>query len=243
MDVQFLLCTVPPAGIGNSEGRVQEHVVMPGRELSASGGAAAGHRADRDTDRLAGEEWITTQEAAGLLNVTPTMVNKYARRGKLTRKLRGQRRGRSRSYFRRSEVEALAERRAAWEKGQTEPSEWTGGWEEYDLAPVRRRGPTVLSERNYGEFYTTRQAALLLGVCSQAVHSLRERGMLQGYHKKRQRKWRIPGKVPDDRYNNQWWFYRKEDVHALMQEPEYRKRHARWQQSRTPEDWKWEMGP
>jgi predicted transcriptional regulator len=102
--------------------------------------------------------WITAQEAADILGVTPARVYELVDHGQLFAYQEKPGQQRSRLWLSANMVGRLAQReerlrrRAAWEKGRTESSEWSAGWEERDIAPVRRRAPGSATERNYGDF-------------------------------------------------------------------------------------------
>ncbi len=74
--------------------------------------------------------------------------------------------------------------------------------------------PNPKKARDVGEFYTTRQAAQVLGVSASAVRAMRDRRRIKGY---RSRKTWI-------RENpNSYWFFKKEDIHALLHDEKYRR--------------------
>jgi hypothetical protein len=107
-------------------------------------------------------------------------------------------------------------RRAVYERsvGQKAAAREHSGW---GIRAYDWYAPSAATGRDYGLYYTTRQAALLLGVSRNAVDWLRIRGRLTGYRHvtKYHRK---PG-------GNPWWFFRKDEVNRLRLSPEYRRRH------------------
>jgi hypothetical protein len=100
----------------------------------------------------------------------------------------------------------------------TEPTDRERWMEEIGLASgltfVRRHN----IDRDFGEFFTTKQAARELRVGEGRVHALRRRGRLTGHRRPPRGKKRIPG---------YWWFFRKEDVYRLLEDAEYLRNHER----------------
>jgi hypothetical protein len=70
-------------------------------------------------------------------------------------------------------------------------------------------------DRQHGDFLNARQAAKLLRINVRTLHALRQRGRITGYQKPRR-------KV--DGGGNKWWFYKREDVDALLLDGEYTRR-------------------
>lgn len=135
-------------------------------------------------------------------------------------------------------------RRAAVNRGRRPPSppgqetERELWLEEIGLTTALENARKSNAEREHGELFNTRQAAKLLGVSTQAVHGLRQRGRISGYQKANRK---------CDGGGNKWWFYRKDDVYNLLADSEYtgqrdRARAAklrsmgRWVPERNP-DW------
>jgi hypothetical protein len=70
-------------------------------------------------------------------------------------------------------------------------------------------------DRQHGDFLNARQAAKLLRINVRTLHALRQRGRISGYQKPRR-------KV--DGGGNKWWFYKREDVDALLLDGDYTRR-------------------
>lgn len=83
---------------------------------------------------------------------------------------------------------------------------------DYNLEPKHWRSSSRHLDKDRGEFFTTRQAALALGVSPKAVASLRIRGRLPAFRRPREKR---------TGNGNQWWFYRKDDVYNLLADGEY----------------------
>ena len=95
------------------------------------------------------------------------------------------------------------------------------GIPEYDL--YERTGNALI---DHGEYYSTRQVALLLGISVEAVRAMVKRRRLVGYRRP----------LEKNRYERRrWWFYRKEDVHALIHDPVRRKWVESYRKAQTPE--------
>jgi hypothetical protein len=185
--------------------------------------------------------WMTAREAAETLEVTPDRVGELVETGMLPAYQRRPGKRGSRLWLPSYYVMALAERPEHLERRERYAAGAEGAasrlvpeWEEKDLSAYDPYQPSPLTEHDYGEFYTARQAALLLGITVGSVRRLRKRGRLTGYHRKR-----YPHR---DRYRGpiytvgrQWWFFRKEEVRALMADPAYRRRRQIQAESRTVE--------
>jgi len=174
------------------------------------------------------DSWITLAEAAQILGITPGAVGALCDRGILPARQKEPGKRGSRVYVPHHHVLHLKERsayqkrRAAKSKVEDPKSEitvdpWDTGW------PFEVAGKNL--DEDHGEFYSQAQAAKVLGVTVQAVHHLRVRGRLKGHRSERDRKGR------SGRFK--WWFYRKDDVHALQSDPAYNDHHKRWIKTRT----------
>src|SRR5688500_9055052 len=86
----------------------------------------------------------------------------------------------------------------------------------------------------FGEYYTTRQVAILLGVNPSRVRELRLTNRLQGYqrpvrNKIIRRKGSTEHKEPST--GHRWWFFKKTDVDNLLLDTTYthhRRGYDRW---------------
>jgi hypothetical protein len=108
-------------------------------------------------------------------------------------------------------------------------------WEEKGLAEYDPLQASPLTERDYGEFYTVRQVAIMLGVTTGRVRELRKSGRLTGHQRPARywnHKWR--GREPT-KGTSRWWFFRKEDVHKLQSDPGYCKGRRAFEKSLTAE--------
>lgn len=101
------------------------------------------------------------------------------------------------------------------------------GWlEEVGLAG-RGGGRRPWIERDFGEYFTVAQAARAMGVSRQTVYGFRARGRLRGYQKP----------VRKGEGNGcKWWFFRKDDVYALLADRSYNDYRARYRKGRGPVD-------
>src|SRR2546421_13106731 len=85
-------------------------------------------------------------------------------------------------------------------------------WEEKGLSARRFTDQSTYTDRDHGDYYTTRQVALLFGCSPQSVNYLRKRRRLAGFRRP----------LKKNRYERRrWWFFLKEEVHALMNDPQY----------------------
>jgi len=174
-----------------------------------------------------GDRLITPEEAAGLLGVARGVVRGLVREGRLFGWQRHPGRQGSPLWLSENQVrrygedsERLKRREAALEGMTTAPRrrcppDWV---EARGLRDVGGRGPSAHSTADYGDLYTSRQAAEALGISLQTLTKLRQRGRLAGVQRPRTRR---HGGGP------QWWFYRKADVHALMGDAQYAARSRR----------------
>src|SRR5207247_1396751 len=72
------------------------------------------------------------------------------------------------------------------------------------------RGTSKQTEKDYGEFFSSRQAGRILGICRGSLKSLRVRGRLKGYQRSRR-----------NGAGQKWWFYLKQDVYSLQGDKQY----------------------
>jgi hypothetical protein len=206
-----------------------------------------------------GETLITTQQAAEILGITKEAVTNLVRRGLLPAYQKRPGQQGSPLLLREIQVMNLAaqpgyqRRRASADKrfASQSPNDpitqspndpitqrpddpnMTSGWPDHDLPPVPQRGPTVTSGRDYGEYYTTRQAAIVLGVSPSRIRAMCRTGRLKGIQ--RRPRWKKHPYRREPCTGNRWWFFRKEDVHVLQADSEYADRHARYQKGADPE--------
>jgi hypothetical protein len=179
-----------------------------------------------------GDRLISTAEASVLLGVSRQRVGTLIRQGRLF--AWQERPGRNGVPVYLSENQVLRHRdrpdhvarRARYlgeTKGFRDPRRLTDRqmWrEDVNLGHVEETtAPGENAERDYGEFYTTKQAAVVLGVTPLTIGKMRKRGRLIG-HRKPLRKWHGSGE-------GRWWFYLKEDVHALYHDPDYQRHRER----------------
>ena len=112
--------------------------------------------------------------------------------------------------FRRSGVRERTNTRTS---SRTKTTEEVPEWKEWRFENGIEMEPGT-DQKDHGEYYSTAQAARVLKVSSTAVGKLRKRGRLNGF--------RHPWKV--GRYEHRrWWFYKKEEVHALAEDFTYRR--------------------
>ena len=177
-----------------------------------------------------GDRLITRKEAAGILGVSVGRVQDLNEMGILFAWQKEIGKHGSRVYLSENQVRRYSEHperlkhRRIWERGGF--TIMTTGWEEQDLQPIHLRERTPAVEKDHGEFYTTRQAALVLGVCVAQVGLMRKRMRLNGY--------RLALKN-GQMATRKWWFYRKEDVHSLKHDPEHVRARERYLRAQTPE--------
>jgi hypothetical protein len=174
------------------------------------------------------DAWMTLQEAAKLLGVTPSAVGALCDRGLLPAKQREPGKRGSRVYVPHHYVLHLLNRPAYQNRrrakstarspeSETEIDPWDTGW------PIEVTGKN--EDIDHGDFYSQAQTAQALGITVQAVHRLRVRGRLEGHRSERNRKGRSGA--------FKWWFYRKTDVDALRADPAYNDHHKRWLKARN----------
>lgn len=190
----------------------------------------------------AGDELVTRRQAAEILGVSARRLSTLVMEGKLWAYQGVPGRSGSAMTFRLSHVTAWgrkaerAARRAAHEKGARERREPVNVWEERGIGPMNPREPSARTEKSYGEFYSSRQAAMRLGIRVGTLKELRKRGRLQGYTRRKKGAELEP---MQETRGHTWWFYRKADVEELLADPGYREMRRRYRariQAAIPSD-------
>jgi predicted site-specific integrase-resolvase len=174
-------------------------------------------------DFLEGDRPISTIEAASILNVRPATLRQRFRIGRLfvwrgTPEKPGNKWFFSEKQIRRYAADPLRlERRERWFAGKTGRNLLNEeGKLNHHGAWLRDRGllatlHSAKGSRDYGEEYSSGQAARVLGVSVGVLQCMRRSGRLKG--------------VRRNPYNiRSYWFFKKSDVHALQADP---KRHAK----------------
>jgi hypothetical protein len=168
-----------------------------------------------------GDELIPSREAARILGIHKQRVGAMVTEGKLFGWQKEPGKSGSRLWLSLNQVCRYAQRperlkcRAAWEKRRMDGRGTLNGWEDLGIDEHYLRLPSKSTKRDFGEFFTTRQAAIVMKVGPQCVRALRERGRLPGYRKP----------IPDGKYASKraWWFFRKDDVYNLLADRDYRR--------------------
>jgi len=176
---------------------------------------------------------ITRKEAANILNVHPVRISDLVKAGFLFGWQKSLGKQGSPLYLSQTQVLRLAnnpthqQSRATWDNSQLSTlNSQLKSWEEKGLTPRRFTDQSAYTERDHGDYYTTRQVALLLGCSPQCVANLRERRRLTGYRRP----------LKKNRYERRrWWFYKKEEVHNLLNDPDYLKHRNKYRRAQTPE--------
>jgi hypothetical protein len=173
------------------------------------------------------DSWITVQQAAHLLGVSSSRISQLCNAGRLPCHQEKPGVNGSRLLVPHHHVLRLRERmetdpgRSAYEKGaarnDSEPP--FAQQEDYGIDEFPTRGWSKACQKDYGDEYTTRQAANVLGVGKNAILTLMRRGKLTGCHHPRRGTQKNGCKT---------WFFKKEQVDALAADPVYRKRHVAW---------------
>lgn len=167
--------------------------------------------------------FISSSEAAGLLDISLSTLAGLVRRGRLfCYQTRPGQKG-SRLWFSRRAVEQLKEdaqrlkRRAGYQRGRRAA--------EMAQAEKDAGGTTSTDtpDAPYGEWLTAQQVAAWLGVYPTRVHELRRKGRLRGEH--------LPRKYRGQRP----WYFHRADVEALLADSGYQKFRAAYEAANTPE--------
>ncbi len=181
---------------------------------------------------------ILTREAMAILGVSHSTLRQVVDQGKLFVWCRYPGRQGIPWFFSEDQVRRYAadpqrlERQRRQRAGRKEPEyyaadgllkEWAYWKEEHKLLDHH---PGPKTGKDYGEYFTTSQAARVLGVSYSAVRTMRLRRRLKGYRVSRPR-------VAENLQS--YWFFRKEDIYALRDDSEYQKRRATFRRSQTPE--------
>lgn len=173
-----------------------------------------------------GDRLITPREAAAILDIHVTKITHLVRKGILFGwQTTPGRQGcplwlSERQVLRYRDDPARLKKRRAYLEGAapltplgqmlTETEAWR---EDRHLPQLDPAAESRFTERDYGEYFTARQAARVLGITHHALLGLRSRGRLPG--------WQTPRKGHG---GNKWWFFRKDDVYALLADPDYAQR-------------------
>jgi predicted DNA-binding transcriptional regulator AlpA len=191
---------------------------------------------NRTIDRA---DLITLAEAASILGNSPAATGKLVRRGVLPGY-------QDRPYRQGSPImvpycdvthlsarPSYVKRRADSAKDRPKHERVGPGWEEYFIEPVPNRGWTRSSDIDHGGQYSTRQAAAVLGIGPARVRELARCGRLHAV--RRPYCAPRPGRVHRVRHvGNRWLFFDKQEVHALLDDAQYRKKRAADRLGRDP---------
>ena len=183
-----------------------------------------------------GDRLISRREAASILGIQEASLSNLIRRGIVFAWQKDPGKRGSRTFFsehqlmrvsqRPERVKYFQKRRLSNDQCPMSNPDNERRWEDKGIVAAAWAVRSGWAERDHGEYYSTRQVGILLGVCRGTVESYREGGRLKGY--------RLPAKV--GKYERRrWWFYKKEAVHALMNDPEYLRNRAKYRRSQTPE--------
>ena len=179
-----------------------------------------------------GDELIPVKEAARILDVSPPNVSNLVSEGKLFGWQEEPGKPGCRLWLSLNQVCRYSQNpqrlkaRKAWDRRGPEWGENWDEWEEMGIQEYSRRRPSRSTKRDRGEFFTTRQAALVLRISPTTVLELRARGRLKGYRKPSPRG-RVASKLA-------WWFFKKDDVYNLLADPAYRRKRKQ-QSGRAPD--------
>ena len=168
-----------------------------------------------------------------ILGVLPNRVQKLVKAGRLFGWQKDPGKKGSRLWLSWNQVNRYAgswdrtRRRAWWDKkaipGVDKQAVEPGLLSEHDLFMETYRlkpdGAKNL-ERHHGDYFSARQAARELGVKPTTVHQMRMNGTLMGYRRRRPNTLNKTGR-------RLWWFFLKEDVWALKEDPQYSERSRR----------------
>ena len=108
-------------------------------------------------------------------------------------------------------------------------------WDEARLPEYTARGSSPSAAVNHGKFVSTRQASIILGVNISTVNGLRARGRLRGFQFKYTHKIDRQFNVPAPQTRPSYWFFKREDIYKLQDDPEYIKRRKHWKYGLTEE--------
>ena len=179
------------------------------------------------------DDLITTAEAAAILGIKAHSVRCLVRRGVLPCyqaepcKSGVPMKIPAHYVYALNQRPSYVARRDAKLRRDVPAREYTAGWSEHNIAPVRRTGPTIACARDYGDLYTTRQAAVVLGITPLSVRGLHGRGRLHGGSREPELDAYKAARGAGHRgTGNRWLYFRKAEVHALLRDPEYMKKRA-----------------
>jgi hypothetical protein len=191
---------------------------------------AWGNRAKRPENLPWYDRLITTREAAEILRTSVQAVRWIVRYGYLPCYQKKPNCPGSRMWLRHLHVTNYAKRYTKQPTPEPKDELIAGGWEKHDIEPYDLYRPSRHMARDYHPYYSTRQAAMVLGIGAGCIRALRLRGRIKGYRArtKHQIRWKRWG-VPDDAVGNRWWFFLKEDIHAFQADPQYARRRKIWE--------------
>ncbi len=174
---------------------------------------------------------LTIRDAATVLGTSPRVVYSYIYKNRMFAFQDIPAQFGSRCYVLYNAVMRLKSEREVRKKGIPEQlkAEWnlrfeSAPWSDCDLNPDPATAPSLF--RNHNGYMSTRQVARMMGICMPQVRCLRATGRLQGYQ--------LPFRSEIDRQSGKplpqkgdsYWFFKKEDVQNLMDDPSYQKRRA-----------------
>ncbi len=177
------------------------------------------------------ESLLTIQDAATILGTSPSVVKNYVYKNRMFafQDIPGQ--YGSKCYVLYNAVMRIKGEREVRKKGipQEMKSEWNLSFDCSEFLHSEQKPDPATAKslfRNHHGYMSTRQVSRMMGICMSHVRKLRETGRLQGYQ------------VPySPRIDHQFsthipqrgcshWFFKKEDVQNLMNDPSYQRRRA-----------------
>ncbi len=183
---------------------------------------------------------LTVQDAAILLGTSPAMIRKYIYRNHIYAFQDRQAQSGSRCYVHYDAIMRLKERRDNRKKPMPKHSliEWNRnmtGWDHTNIDGKPDPETARSLDRNHSGYMSTRQVSRMMGISTRQVTNLQESGRLQGYQfpYKPQIDYQFKAHGPQRGYSH--WFYKREDVWNLMNDPSYKKRRASWKYGQSEE--------
>ncbi len=186
------------------------------------------------------EALLTTRDAAMVLGTSPEMIRKYIYRNQIYAFQDHQAQFGSKCYVLYDAIMRLKKERERRKKPMPKRLliEWNrclDGWE-YANNDRKVDPETAKSlQRNHSGYMSTRQVSRMMGISIGQVSRLRATGRIQGYHfpYKPQIDLEFRTHAPQRGYSH--WFFKKEDVRNLMNDPSYQKRRASYKYGQSEE--------
>ncbi len=206
--------------------------ILPNETWIAAERARSYLNLSRSSFKYQAKTRITIPESALIMGCSPLTVRNHVRSGRLIVWQEHPGRQGSRIYLCSLQIHRIAREpeRIAAKKAESgikmaDPEKQERSREfrsKHRIDPDTQIGNRAVIDRELGDSYTSRQVATLLGITISSVRALVKSRRLQAYQRPLK-----PGQLS----KRKWLYFKKEDVHALMEDPIYQA-HKRRQETK-----------